>query len=257
MLKTISNPFRKDFMSYCANAKKSISLCAPFVKQDVINDILSYKRPDVSVTLVTKISIESFHRKASDCSVLQSLLKSGNCIYNVSNLHAKIYIFDDMKCYITSANLTSNGFERNYEYGIVTDESTILKSATASYKGLVSDNQTGKINIEHIKEIEKILSSIPIHQKLQYPKLRLKLDNDKSPIRNNLTGWKLAVFNALDAQDNSDFDISTANAIASQLGVLFPNNNNREAKVRQVLQQLRDIGLVQFVAPGKYTKLWE
>ena len=34
------------------------------------------------------------------------------------------------------------------------------------------------------------------------------------------------------------------------------NNNNIEAKIRQVLQQLRDMGFIKFVEKGKYKKLW-
>ncbi|MGL4950131.1 MAG: hypothetical protein ACRC5M_07085 [Anaeroplasmataceae bacterium] len=36
-----------------------------------------------------------------------------------------------------------------------------------------------------------------------------------------------------------------------------PKNNNIEAKIRQILQQLRDQGLIKFVSSGKYIKLYK
>ena len=40
----------------------------------------------------------------------------------ISNLHAKVYIFDQNSAIVTSSNLTSSGLKSNIEYGIeVTD----------------------------------------------------------------------------------------------------------------------------------------
>lgn len=35
----------------------------------------------------------------------------------------------------------------------------------------------------------------------------------------------------------------------------FPTNNNRQAKIRQVLQQLRDEGIVEFLGDGQYRRI--
>jgi len=257
MLRVLTNPLRPGFIEHCSKANSSISLCAPFVKKDVIDEIISVKRETASISLITKISLESFHRKASDFEALHTILSNNGDVHNVSNLHAKIFIFDNSVCYISSANLTSSGLERNYEYGIYSDDEIFVNSVVHDYAKLISDKQTGIIKLEHIHEINKILNSIPTMKKVHYPKLRLELEDGKSSIRTNLQGWKLAVFNALDSLENPEFDTTISNQIAEQLGILYPENNNRQAKVRQVLQQLRDIGLVQFDSPGKYIKLWE
>lgn len=257
MFKIVTTPLRAEFLKRCSNARNSISLCAPFVKQDVIRDIVSSKSSSTVIKLMTRVSLESFHRKASDSEALQIVLRNSGEVYNVSNLHAKIYIFDDAECYITSANLTSSGLERNYEYGVYSNDEIFVQSVVSDFTKLQSDTQTGQIKSEHIKKIDEILESMPNRPKTIYPRLRLNLAGNKSPITANLQGWKLAVFNALDSLEIAEFDTSVSNQIAQQLGVLYPANINRQAKVRQVLQQLRDIGLIQFVSPGKYAKLWE
>lgn len=257
MFKAVTTPFRAEFLEHCSNANKSISLCAPFVKQDVVLDVISSKLSSTPIKLVTRISLESFHRKASDSEALQTVLTNNGEVYNVSNLHAKIFIFDDAECYITSSNLTSRGLERNYEYGIYSNDIMFVQSVVNDFNQLISDKQTGRIKSEHVSKIDKILKSIPNFSKTPYPTLRLDFEGIKTPITDNLHGWKLAVFNALDSLDITEFDTSVSNQIAEQLGVLYPANSNRQAKVRQVLQQLRDIGLIQFVSPGKYAKLWK
>jgi len=257
MFKAVKTPIRAEFLEHCSKARNSITLCAPYVKRDVICDVVSSKKKNVVMKLVTRISLESFHRKASDSEALKLALENNAEIYNVSNLHAKISIFDDTKCYITSANLTKNGLERNYEYGIYSDDKIFLKSVVSDFNQLLSETQTGQIKFEHIDEIERIIKSMPHLPKTFYPRFRLNLAGDKSPITANLQGWKLAVFHALDSLEIYEFDTAVSNKIAEQLGILYPNNSNRQAKVRQVLQQLRDIGLIQFVSPGKYEKLWE
>jgi len=37
----------------------------------------------------------------------------------------------------------------------------------------------------------------------------------------------------------------------------YPKNNCIEAKIRQVLQQLRNIGLIRFEGNGKYMRLFK
>ena len=44
--------------------------------------------------------------------------------------------------------------------------------------------------------------------------------------------------------------------MADRIKSEYPDNHNREAKIRQVLQQLRDLGLIEFTSPGVYKKLW-
>ena len=43
-------------------------------------------------------------------------------IRSLNNLHAKIYIFDDSKALVTSANATNAGMWRNLECGLSTDD---------------------------------------------------------------------------------------------------------------------------------------
>lgn len=65
-------------------------------------------------------------------------------------------------------------------------------------------------------------------------------------------GWTLDVLNVLRSLGRSRFSLQDVYAHERQLAALHPANRNVRPKIRQQLQVLRDIGLVEFVFPGQY-----
>jgi type II restriction enzyme len=140
---------------------------------------------------------------------------------------------------------------------IFSDDDSVIE-IIKDYTKIKRNSDVGKINKGNIEEIVKLLETIPRQQKIDYPRLEISkiFNGDTSAISKNLTGWKSAVFSLLTALPNDTFNSQTVGAIAEQLCDKYPNNNNREAKVRQTLQLLRDMGLVEFTSPGQYQRLW-
>jgi type II restriction enzyme len=102
---------------------------------------------------------------------------------------------------------------------------------------------------------------MPSLPKINYPKVDLHsvsqiYEDDINPIINTLTGWKKHVFCELNNFSEEVFSSQTVKIMAEQLHKIYPTNNNSEAKIRQILQYLRDLGLVEFTTPGIYKKLW-
>jgi hypothetical protein len=257
VIEIIANPFYDDFMSLCAEARTSIKLCAPYVKATVMSDLLNVRRNGVVASLVTRISLQDYHSKVSDLEPLHDILKNGGLVFNCSNLHAKVYIFDDRKCIVTSANLTIAGLKRNAECGLLTDDATIVNSALEFYDEVIWGEDVGKITQRIVAEISKLLENISPMPKIKYPQIDLSnyADSNLTAISDRLSGWKKDVFLSL-GQFGESFTSAEVNVMAQQLKDRYPQNNNREAKIRQVLQQLRDLGLVEFTSPGIYRKLW-
>ena len=81
-------------------------------------------------------------------------------------------------------------------------------------------------------------------------------DKDLSNISENLIGWKRRCFTALSLIDKQVFTTKDFTPIVPYLQKRYPKNNNIEAKIRQQLQELRDLGLVKFEGNGVYKKLW-
>jgi len=65
-------------------------------------------------------------------------------------------------------------------------------------------------------------------------------------------GWTLDVLNVVRSLNKSEFTLSEAYAFDVSLAALHPNNAHIRAKIRQQLQVLRDLGLLNFLGDGCY-----
>ena len=122
MLEVITHSHYETVIQLCQEARASIKLCSPFVKHDMMAEIINSTSNIKELSLITNINLQALHKKASDISAISELLAKNGHVFNCTTLHAKFYIFDDSLCLITSANLTTSGFKRNIECGIVTDD---------------------------------------------------------------------------------------------------------------------------------------
>jgi type II restriction enzyme len=65
-------------------------------------------------------------------------------------------------------------------------------------------------------------------------------------------GWTLDVLNVVRALAREEFTLAEVYARGEELQRLHPQNRYVEAKIRQQLQRLRDLGFVEFVGRGNY-----
>ncbi len=257
MIRITTQPVYDEFLQMCADAHQNIMLCAPFVKQEIIDDIVAVTDKQLSMQLITNINLQSFHRRASDLSAIERFMDNGQ-VYNCTTLHAKLYIFDNKRCLITSANLTTSGLQKNLECSILTDDFNLVDSSVYEYNSIIKDNRVGKLTPQSISDIGRILEKIPPVRKVVYPQFDLSAtyESDVNSIAKSLIGWKKGVFIILNSIQEDTFSSQEVKFVAEQLKGAYPDNHNREAKVRQVLQQLRDTGLIEFTSPGIYRRLW-
>ena len=68
----------------------------------------------------------------------------------------------------------------------------------------------------------------------------------------SLRGWTVDVLNAIRGLGKSQFSLRELYECESPLKVLHPRNRNVRPKIRQQLQILRDLGLIEFTTPGNY-----
>lgn len=67
-------------------------------------------------------------------------------------------------------------------------------------------------------------------------------------------GWLMAVMQLLEHISSAEFSIQEMYAFEPLLQKQFPNNRNIQAKIRQQLQILRDLHIIEFTARGRYRK---
>jgi type II restriction enzyme len=65
-------------------------------------------------------------------------------------------------------------------------------------------------------------------------------------------GWTLDVLNGIRSLGKKEFSLADAYTLEDELQRLHPNNKYVRPKIRQQLQELRDLNVLQFIQPGKY-----
>jgi type II restriction enzyme len=68
----------------------------------------------------------------------------------------------------------------------------------------------------------------------------------------SLRGWTVDVLKVIRELRKPQFSLQELYAFEPDLKAVHPRNQNIRPKIRQQLQLLRDMGLVEFVSPGKY-----
>jgi type II restriction enzyme len=65
-------------------------------------------------------------------------------------------------------------------------------------------------------------------------------------------GWTLDVLNAVQSLGKAEFSLRDVYAFEQKLARLHPANRNVQPKIRQQLQVLRDLGILEFLGDGEY-----
>lgn len=107
-------------------AERSILVAAPYVGA-VLRDLLLARKKGLPATLVTSLRIGDVLGGASDLGAIYELSTQGVRVQNISNLHAKVYMVDDAKVLVTSANATTNGWRYNLEIGLAVQSEAIAQ----------------------------------------------------------------------------------------------------------------------------------
>lgn len=266
----IKSPWENSFLDLVRQSKKRMYLASPFIKRQTAEAIVKNINGNLVIKYIHSFKLANFHRGVSDLEALK--IFNGNNVKqkSIHNLHAKIFIFDD-KAVITSANLTPGGLRNNVEYSILI-QGHLVKEIENDYLSFFNNGEYPFINVEILKKAEEILESIPKEKikkkpKLSDKKLFAEIINDENiderfdggveAIFKNLTSWKKDVFECLLKISNDVFSLEDVYKFEKRLQVLHPENKNIKPKIRQQLQYLRDLGLLEFIKLGIYKKLWK
>lgn len=92
MYELIRKPFYDKFMELCSNSTSSIKLCSPFVKTNIIEEVIENTNNNINLSLITNINLNSLCKGGLDLAALELLANKNAPIINSQKLHAKIYI---------------------------------------------------------------------------------------------------------------------------------------------------------------------
>jgi HKD family nuclease len=261
----INSPWEKTFVRLLRKATATVYLASPFIKSQTASLITQNIANGIDFRYINSFKLAYFHNGASDLDALSILMKDNCKQKNVPNLHAKLFIFDDAAI-ITSGNLTPGGLKNNLEYGILVQDSLITE-IKHDYLTIFNNPDHPKITSEIINKAQDILSAVPKEKRRKIGVADKSLfaeitateelfDGGSESVISSLTSWKKDVFECLMKIPYDVFTLRQVYLFEKQLRLLHPNNHNVQEKIRQQLQYLRELGLVEFGKPGVYKKLW-
>ena len=268
-VRIIKSPWDDIFCKLISQAEKKVYLASPFIKEQTARVIREKISGQVDIKYMLSFKLANFHKGVSDIKALKIFSEMGIQQKNVSNLHAKLFIFDSTAI-VTSANLTPGGLKRNFEYGVLI-EGNLVKQIEQDYLSLFNDIEHPFINDEILRKAEEILDAVPreTNQRAELSDEQLfapilseefaneQFDGGTEVILQNLSAWKRSVFECLIKIESDVFRLDEVYEFEQHLQSLYSQNQNIRPKIRQQLQYLRDLGLLEFVRPGIYRKLWK
>lgn len=262
MIELLNFPLKDKFYDLVMDANENIRLCAPFVKEDIVKNIYINKKQGVGVEIISNFNMANFYRGSSDIEAFKTILQNGGKVFNFQSLHAKIYIFDEKYTLITSSNLTTSGFERNLEYGVLLKDKSLVNKTIEDYKLICNSGDTGMIDYDKLISIERTIESIfdGYQFKNEMNVTTDEIDNllniDKNLLQINMTPWQRLTFNVIDTINKQEFSLAEVYRYEEIFQSNYPNNKTIRDSIRRNLQELRDLGLVKFLGNGVYKKLW-
>ncbi|MFQ5925628.1 MAG: phospholipase D-like domain-containing protein [Dehalococcoidia bacterium] len=186
---------------------------------------------------------------------------------SASIYHPKLYLIaaeDEVTIVIGSSNLTKGGLKDNVEINAVVQakrDDEIVSDIYAVYNSLKFQQPRVEPDAEFISLYEALHHVVERRSsealKDSETKELMQRFNDKigtlrrpKPTVGDLFGWQKIVFERLPTGTFKTSDIYT---FEREFQRFYPENRNIEAKIRQILQQLRDLGLIEHPA----TNQWE
>ncbi len=258
---TPTNTWVQDAVNEC---ESSFIVASPFVGQ-IFADMLATLPNGVKSVLVTRVNLKDFALGLSDISAVASLAERGTVVKSLPGLHAKVYVVDSKRALVTSGNATTGGFQRNWECGIAVDDAaTVNRLAELVLSGFGASENPVSWEAEELislKEpanlIRKSLPDIPVEYITQLEKLTVEIpDKSSKDLVSSLGGWTSLTMEGVLRQERDVFSLNELFAVCEHpASVRYPNNKHVRAKLRQQLQRLRDLGLIEFLGGGVYRRL--
>jgi len=134
----LSSPWEATFIQLLKSVHENLLIASPFLGAMPLRAIAAAmtarERPNTTrVHLLTNLAAENLLGGSLDIMALLDLVRSlpTMTVTYLPGLHAKVYIADDERAIVTSANLTFGGLVRNREYGVVLHDSVVVRQVRA------------------------------------------------------------------------------------------------------------------------------
>jgi len=266
MSKFILTPTLDALVEWARQVEHRVLVLSPFVNQVLLqlDDCICV---NADRRLITRANVLAFARGVSSLRALRSLKRRGWTVQTLPSLHAKVYIFDQSRALVTSANATRRGLLSNLECGVVvTEPSKVLELQTLLERHLQAAGDVTTLSREDLKKLEAPVRMVKeaceqaaIRERTLLPEedvTEISLPWPAAEFLAGFTGWKRLTLSGI-LRLPQEFTLAEVYEVCGPLAARhYPRNKNWQAKLRQQLQFLRDLGIVLFCGQGRYKRLY-
>lgn len=247
------------------DCSSSLVVASPYVGA-YFSDAAASLRESISVTLLTRTLIADFASYASDLEAVYQLAKRSGGVFSLSSLHAKVYIIDQNKALVTSANATFSGMHRNRECGFELsspdDIQLLFKLIRSGFGAMPAPKHWTPDDLFELREPVKALRAALPRVSARRGEAAETPPRVEMPPRQfnklieSFSGWTQLTLEGLSQIESDVFTMQQVWLACVPLAKRrFPNNRHIREKLRQQMQRLRDLGLVLFLGNGRYERL--
>jgi HKD family nuclease len=183
--------------------------------------------------------------------------------------HPKIYLIkkrDRFIISIGSSNLTAGGLKNNVEVNAIIEASRseeLVSDVYGIYNRFKFQKNRFEPDLRYIENYEETYDIIrkkniealkekATKNKIKELKEREKILPKPKPTKAELFGWQKLVYERL---PESIFQTRDMYSYEKEFQQFYPENKHITDKVRQILQQLRDLGLLKYISKNKWFKI--
>ena len=261
----VTTPTRAWLREAIARCRNDIIIASPFVGS-ALNIEIEGVSAKVTRTLITRTELTTFASRASDLEALVQFSQSGGEVRSLPGLHAKVYIIDQTVALVTSANATFSGLGRNWECGVVVDGSSeveeLVQIVNGGFGSPIIPQKWACADLKSLRPAVDVM-----RQRLQAAEASHPLQMEDSvgfevpiavwqEVYSTLPGWTQMTLRAVLALKSEEFEIDQIYRVGLPLASSqYPQNKSPKEKLRQQLQRLRDLGIIEFLGGGRYRLL--
>jgi HKD family nuclease len=180
--------------------------------------------------------------------------------------HTKLYLLrvgDDTTSIIGSSNLTEGGLRKNVEINVAIRgniQEEVISDSYAAYNLLKFDGRKFEPDEAYLAsyqetrkwERSKVSQDVVLKQMVAQLDEKEKSLRRPKPTRRDVVGWLELIYDTLPTGDFTNSDVYLSEQLFQKQ---YPDNRNIRAKIRQQLQVLRDMGVIEQLAPAHWRKL--
>ena len=267
-LQVVTTPTLDWLSEKASNCRSRALIASPYVN-DGITELTSLIPTGVARTLITCTDLREFAMGSSDLETLCILARDGVRVRSLTGLHAKMYIFDEASALVTSANATYSGMRRNWECGLGTSDIKVVRQLARSLsRGLGADAPPRDMKTGDLEALRAPLAVIKATMP-EPPARPKRAENspvpdavfsvtDEAALLAGFKGWSRLTLKGVLAMPKEGFRSDALLRVCTPLAAKqYPKNYHVPDKLRQQLQILRDLRIVEFVSRGVYRRTME